>query len=156
MSNSAIKALSPQSGFTLIELIMVMVIVGILAVAVMPKFADQSVFESRGFHDESLALLRYAQKSAIAQRRTVCVTLTSTGVSLAIVSAAASTDCTATTALTLPAAPRNGTGLSTSPSTASFKFTGSGATDLASNLTISNTGSSKNITVEAATGYVHE
>ena len=135
---------------------MVMVIVGILAVAVMPKFADQSVFESRGFHDETLALLRYAQKSAIAQRRTVCVTLNSTGISMIMATAAGTTNCATSTALTLPATPRNGTGLSTSPSTANFNFFGSGATDLASNLTISNTGSSKNITVEAATGYVHE
>ena len=38
-----------QRGFTLIELIMVMVIVGILAVFVAPRFFDAGLFRSRGF-----------------------------------------------------------------------------------------------------------
>jgi MSHA pilin protein MshC len=148
--------LGKNAGFTLIELIMVMIIVGILAVAVMPKFTDQSVFQSRGFHDETLALLRYAQKSAIAQRRTVCVTLSATGISMVMATTAGTSNCATSTPLTLPAAPRNGTGLSTSPTTANFNFLGSGATNLSGNLIISNTGSSTTITVEATTGYVHE
>ena len=54
-----------QHGFTLIELIMVMVIVGILAVFVVPRFFDANVFQSRGFADQVQATLRYAQKEAI-------------------------------------------------------------------------------------------
>lgn len=63
-----------RRGFTLVELIVTMVIVGILAVAVMPRFASTTAFDERGFYDATLAILRYAQKSAVAQRRTVCVT----------------------------------------------------------------------------------
>lgn len=140
-----------STGFTLIELITVMIIVGILAVAVMPRFADQSVFESRGFHDETLALLRYAQKTAIAQRRTVCVDLQDTGVKLSI-----DTDgtCSASTSITLslPNTPRGGKGLL--PLT-SFQFTPLGSTNQATNISITIAGST-GITVEAATGYVHE
>jgi MSHA pilin protein MshC len=62
-----------EHGFTLVELIVTMVIVGILAVAVMPRFANTTVFDERRFYDATLAILRYAQKSAVAQRRTVCV-----------------------------------------------------------------------------------
>ena len=50
-----------QRGFTLIELIMVMVVVGILAVFVAPRFFDANVFKSRGFADQVQATLRYAQ-----------------------------------------------------------------------------------------------
>jgi MSHA pilin protein MshC len=61
-------------GFTLVELIMVIVILGVLAVYAAPKLFSTSDFYARGFHDETTALLRYAQKTAVAQRRTVCVT----------------------------------------------------------------------------------
>ncbi len=71
-----------QHGFTLIELIMVMVIVGILAVFVAPRFFDANVFKSRGFADQVQATLRYAQKEAIAQHRNVCVAMTASAVTL--------------------------------------------------------------------------
>ena len=65
-----------SSGFTLIELIMVIVLVGVLAVFAAPRLFNSTDFYARGFHDETLAFLRFAQKTAIAQRRTVCVSFT--------------------------------------------------------------------------------
>src|SRR5665647_363876 len=76
-----------QRGFTLIELIMVMVMLGVLAVFAAPRIFNSDDFYARGFHDETLALLRYAQKTAIAQRRTVCVSFAPKEVSLTIASA---------------------------------------------------------------------
>ena len=55
----------------MIELVITILIVGILAVAVVPRFFAVETFQSRGFYDEALSILRYAHKTAVAQRRNV-------------------------------------------------------------------------------------
>ncbi len=144
-------------GFTLIELITVLILVGILAFTALPRFFDRSAFETRGFRDETLSLLRYAQKAAVAQRRTVCVTVNPTGVALNIASAAGATTCD--TALTLPNPnPRGGTGLSANVAgalTPNFAFLAEGGTDRPANVVLSIPGSSGDITVDRVTGYVY-
>lgn len=59
---------SKQLGFTLIELILVIVIMGVLATFAAPRFVNQSDFDARGFRDELLSSIRYAQKLAIASQ----------------------------------------------------------------------------------------
>jgi MSHA pilin protein MshC len=141
-------------GFTLIELIVVITITIILAVSALPRFADTALFEERGFHDETMSLLRYAQKTAIAQHRTVCVSLNATGVTLTIEpNNPADGNCTNNTSLALPNTPRSGSGLTSSVS--SFQFTPLGSTNQANNVTV-NISDTPQITIEAATGYVHE
>ena len=56
----------------------VMVILGVLAAVAAPRFFDRGTFDSRGFYDQTISTLRYAQKAAISQRRLVCVTFPST------------------------------------------------------------------------------
>lgn len=53
-------------GFTLVELVVVIVITAILAFIALPRFFDQDVFEERGFYEQSLAAIKFAQKVAIA------------------------------------------------------------------------------------------
>ena len=53
-------------GFTLIEMVTVLTLVGALAAIAAPRFADPSPFQVRGFYDEAMAAARYAQKIAIA------------------------------------------------------------------------------------------
>jgi MSHA pilin protein MshC len=143
-----------ERGFTLIELIMVIVILGVLAAFAGPRMFDTSDFTARGFHDETLGLLRYAQKTAVAQRRTVCVTLNATGVTLNIFSANPETGtCAAAPTLNPPNPPRGGTGLSGTPS--AFQFTPLGNTNQVAAIAITITNSTA-ITVEANTGYVHD
>ncbi len=141
-----------NSGFTLVELVITMIVVGILAAVVMPRFADRTVFESRGFQDETISLLHYAQKAAIAQRRYVCVAFTATGASL---SSGASSSCGSPLtgpngATPFAVAARSGTGYDTTPS--DFYFDAAGRPSAGQSFTVTGSGS---ITVEAETGYVH-
>lgn len=172
-------------GFTLVELIMVLVLLGILAVFIAPKFSDPSTFTARGFHDETIAILRYAQKTAIAERRTVCVTIAGTCPTDATRNSVTATiftknpataSCTGAVvvacsktpvadgevcALQLPFAPACGQGISgTLPGSPpvpipSFQFAALGSTDQNAAITVDITNSTP-ITIEAATGYVHD
>jgi len=68
-------------GFSLLELVAVMVIAGIIAVLAIPYFADSGT-QATWFADEVKAAMRYAQRQAVAQRRCVFVHVTSSQVSL--------------------------------------------------------------------------
>ena len=54
---------------------MTITIIAILGALVGPRLMSSSPFETRGFYDEAQAVVRFAQKTAIARRRviTVCV-----------------------------------------------------------------------------------
>jgi type II secretory pathway pseudopilin PulG len=54
------------------ELVTVLIIVGILSVVIAPRFWG-STFDEAKFFDEATTALRYAQRSATAMQRTVCV-----------------------------------------------------------------------------------
>ena len=71
----------PQRGFTLIELVMVMILVGILAVYVAPSFMRFNAFGDAGFRDQMQSSLQMARKYAIAHRRNVRVTLSGSALS---------------------------------------------------------------------------
>jgi MSHA pilin protein MshC len=55
-----------QTGFTMVELVTSIVIIGILAAALEPKFIGNNTFAERGYTDEVAAALRYAQAVAMA------------------------------------------------------------------------------------------
>lgn len=61
------------SGFSMIELITVMIVIGILGVTVMPRFSQVLAYYETGYRDKVKATLEYARKSAVAQRRYSCV-----------------------------------------------------------------------------------
>jgi MSHA pilin protein MshC len=143
-------------GFTMVEVVVTMVILGLLAAIVMPRFLGSNEFASRGFHDEAHAVVRYAQKTAIAWRRPVYVCVTATTVSAGTVS-----DCSS-----LVAHPATGDPLTTTAPSgvtlapASFGFDGGGRPNPNTQVTIAITSAftgdpARQIVVEAETGYVH-
>jgi len=55
-----------QRGFTIVELIMVIVILGIISAVALPRFFDRNTFDERFYFEEVLSSVRYAQKLAVA------------------------------------------------------------------------------------------
>lgn len=71
------------AGFTLVELVMVIVIVGALATFALPRALDLTAWRLRAFGDELLAQNQAMQRLALQQRRVVVGTVTGTGATYA-------------------------------------------------------------------------
>lgn len=142
-----------QRGFTLVELITIMVILGILAAMAAPRFFDRNVFDSRGFYDQVVSTLRYAQKAAIAQHRFVCVAFTANSVTLTTgATAACGTNLTGPTGQSPYSVSSNNASFTAIPG--AFYFDALGRPSAAQSITVSGY-TSNLITVEMETGYVH-
>lgn len=145
-----------NSGFTLVELVVTLVALGILAAIAAPQLTGTQAYDQLGFSDRTLAILQYAQKSAIAKRRQVCAAFTATSVTLTFSSAFNPPACD--TNLTGPGSENpyalTATGVATySPTPANFTFNPLGQASVGQTITIA--GGVRPITVEADTGYVH-
>lgn len=88
----------PQAGFTLVELVMVILVTGALAVVALPRLLDLGAWRLQAYGDELAAEMAAMQRLALQQRRPIVATLDSTGAVFAYASGGAlrSLPCPAT------------------------------------------------------------
>lgn len=149
----------------MVELVTVIVIAGVIGAVIAPRFFSRNTFDDSGFVDTTLAALHYAQKSAIAQRRTVCVAFVANPLPAPVNSVSLTISSTfggaCDTNLVGPAGEnpyqvtaRGQSSYAAVP--ANFNFTPQGGTTLPQppqQHTINVVGTSRAITIDAVTGY---
>lgn len=151
-----------RRGFTLVELVVVIVVLGVLMAVAVPRLAGREAFEELGFADQVRATLQYAQKVAIAENREICIVFTATTVSLqrTVALAVPGSACDPANPVNQPGsnapyiatAPNN---IGIAPVPATFRFDGMGRPVPNAAVTVTVTGrGSRIISVAAETGYV--
>lgn len=161
-----------SAGFTMVELIVVIVLTGILAITVAPKMFGANMADEFGYQAELRSAIAYAQKTSIAARRFICVDVAASGATFTMLptepeAVGASVSCTQPLDLPKVRASCSGNPANricppsgVSSGTASWVFDplgrpmNSSRVALTSALSLSVTNQPA-ITVEAETGYVH-
>lgn len=145
-----------QRGFTLTELVVVIIVTAILAVAIGARFLSRSTFEARGTFDQAQALVRYAQKVAIAQRRAVFVVLSAGSLAACFDAGCADPVKDPGQGGPLVIVPPAGGSFALAPSAFSFDGLGRPAPDAPHTVSVSLSGEgSRSFVIERETGYVH-
>jgi MSHA pilin protein MshC len=80
--DAAMPRVHAASGYTVVELVLVITILGIVLGFAVPRFFDNALFAARGYADELAAALRYAQKVAVASGCRVRVRVDASGYAL--------------------------------------------------------------------------
>ena len=156
-----------KKGFTLVELITVITIIGVLAVVVGPRFASSDVYEQRTFYDDVLKAVRYAQAKASGSGCMTQIDFTASGFTVSVDADCNSANGFSATDLVNPTNFESGfsqsaalpAGVSYSQTVDPLLFDARGRA-MNSGLSILSTAAqisvgSNTISVEGATGYVH-
>lgn len=152
MMKPGTAAALPTAGFTLLELVVTLVILGILSAVAMSKL-NQPQVDSAWFPDQVRAVVRLAQKQAIAQRTRVLVVVGASQLSLCYATTTVSFTCAAAVSdlVTGNAVVLNApSGIALGATSTPFAFNGLGQPSSAVTLTVG----TKTIQVTAETGYV--
>lgn len=73
---------SAQAGFSLIELVTVILLLGILGIVALGRLGDQDALAARGFFEDTVSAVRFAQKLALSSGCDVRAVLTAGGYQL--------------------------------------------------------------------------
>jgi len=143
---------SADAGFTLTELVVVIIVATILSAFAIARINTRE-FDNEGYANRAAAMMRYAQKLAISQRRDVRVVISANTLSLCY----GSTTCSGGSVREPPstnafsyAAPSGVTLTGTT-----FWFDALGKPSAGGTVTVSDGTTPHTLTIEAETGYVH-
>ena len=145
-----------SAGFTLFELVIVIALLSILSVFALGGLFDQDEFAARGFYDDTVNAMRFAQKLAISTGCDVRVNTSASGYQLL-----QSSSCTASDFVNPVVNPANrgnsyqnlNSGFSLSPVT-SITFDARGIPLSGTDATITLSGTSYSFQVDGQTGLV--
>ena len=154
---------SPASGFTLIELIVVIILMAILAATAAPRFFDQNAFEGPAFAQELASAARYAQKLAVANGCPVRLVVTANSYALkrpntfCDTTFATPADAAHPAGLTFPVNAPNGVAITGQTFPFTVQFNPRGIPTDTSNValaTVNLTVSGRTVVITAGSGYV--
>lgn len=147
-------------GFTLIELTVILVIVGVLAVFASSRFTTNDSFQARGYHDELVAATRFAQRYAVASGCGVQIDIQSTSYALTVSNTATATCPGAGNPVQGPTGENFSgtapTGVTTGGATGAYVFDALGDVDTGTDsaITVSGGGTSLGFVIRGGSGFV--
>ena len=149
-----------QPGFTLVELVLVLVLLAVLSVVAIPSLSGGDGLKSHAFGEQVRATLRFAQKTAVSHRRLVCATFSASSVTLSIATVFPASACnTAMPSPTGSATYANSSSATVSPTNALyFQPSGNVTSDAAGTTIVSPVlaiTDARSITIYGETGYVN-
>ena len=154
ISNLNHSSLKKHIGFTLVELIVVILITGILSVSIAPRFFGVSSYENRQATDELLSALRYSQQMAMNRGGDIHLVLTANNFTVQL---SDGTDLRSPDGR-IPYTKSFPNNINATPDTIRYNALGQPVNTtnvpLTANTTININGSPA-ITIEANTGYAH-